>query len=292
MQKTKSTLLLVLSFILIFLMLVFYAQTSSQARSALESALFSVIPVLLPYCFIASIIGDQFYALPKSVALIGVFIIGNICGNPVGAILTQRLYENGEIDKNSASILLAASSATSPAFCICVIGSILSSAKLGLFIYIANTVSNIILFLLFFRNRKRASLFQAKQEIVKKYSFTEMFTRAIKKSAYNMSALAVCMVFFTALSSLITALFRGNKVFSAVISSFLEIGTAISKCAYLPKELSLPISAFTSSFFGLSVFFQVFSNAKELSKATFIFIRLTISIIVFLIFLHISRYIY
>lgn len=292
MQKTKSAVLLIFSLSIIMLMLCFYKETSAEAKSALESALFSVVPVLLPFCFMASIISDVFYALPIKIAVIAAFLIGNVCGNPIGAILAQSLYKNGALDRKNASVLLAVSSASSPAFCICVIGSVLSSSMLGLYIYLSNLALNLMFVFLIFKKNNTVQISYTKQKTEEEYSLTELIVRATKRSAANMSALAVCMVFFSSVSSLISSLFNMNCILSSVLASFLEIGSAVLKCSFIPKKLALPIAAFSSSFFGLSVFIQVFSNAKELSKATFIIIRLASSVILFLLFLHISSVFY
>ena len=291
MQKAKNTAMLSVGLALIILMLIYSSTILDSAKKAIESAVFSVVPVLLPYCFLASIIGEQFYSLPNGVAVFAVFLLGNICGNPIGALLTERLYESGALDKNNASVLLAVSSSVSPAFSICVIGTMLSSATLGLVIYLTNFSLNFLLLLLLFKHRGGVSK-SGIPTSAPQLSFTEILVRATKKSAVNMSALVVCMVFFSSLCSLISGFFHLNNNYRALISSFLEIGSTVLNCYFIEKSVALPIAAFSSAFFGFSIFIQIFANVKELKKSTFLLIRLSASLILLLLFLHISSIIY
>ncbi len=104
--------------------------TKQAANIGIELWIFTIMPALLPYTIISSLllffdgfslpckIGLKFFKkkLPESKLLI--IICGYMCGCPIGAKLSSDIYKSGQISKNSAEFLMCACNNLSPSFLI------------------------------------------------------------------------------------------------------------------------------------------------------------------------------
>ncbi len=183
-----------------------------------------------------------------------VFLLGNLFGFPMGAKATAKYYQMGALDREEAERLLLFSGNPSPFFIIGSVGAgMLSSAKLGLFLYLLQFTLSFLCgcFLGFFspRNKKKNEIapILSKEQI----SFSATVRGAVKQTLF------ICgyVLFFSALSALLLPFIK-STYFSCLLASFLEIGTASSLAAASAGRFSLPFCAFSASFSGVSVYFQ------------------------------------
>ena len=127
MKKNFLTFLILFIF---FLMLALPSVTKNAANEGLRLWIFTVMPALLPYTIISSIL-LQLNAFSLPCRLIGkifkcrlpenkIFIIicGCLCGCPIGAKVTADSYKNGQIDKSTAEFLMCVCNNLSPSFLI------------------------------------------------------------------------------------------------------------------------------------------------------------------------------
>ncbi len=111
-------------------MLALPSVTKQAANEGLQLWIFTVLPALLPYSIISSIL-MQLNAFAVPCKLIGhlikrnipeneIFIIicGCLCGCPIGAKIASDSYKSGKISKNTATFLMCAFNNISPSFLI------------------------------------------------------------------------------------------------------------------------------------------------------------------------------
>ena len=127
MKKIFATFLI---FFIFFLMLAFPSITKDAAHRGLNLWIFTVMPALLPYTIISSIlIYINAFSLPcrlisKLVHIklpenhIFTCICGLLCGCPIGAKVAADNYYAGNLSKSSAEFLMCAFNCISPSFLI------------------------------------------------------------------------------------------------------------------------------------------------------------------------------
>ncbi len=127
MKKIFATFLI---FFIFFLMLVFPSITKDAAHRGLNLWIFTVMPALLPYTIISSILlYINAFSLPCRLisrilhislpdSHIFTCVCGLLCGCPIGAKVAADNYSNGKLSKSSAEFLMCAFNCISPSFLI------------------------------------------------------------------------------------------------------------------------------------------------------------------------------
>ena len=122
-----------LTFFILFIFFLMFALTSVTKQAASEGLqlwIFTVLPALLPYTIISSLLLylDAFRfpcralekilkrKLPENEILI--VVCGYMCGCPIGAKLASDLYKKEKITRNTAELLMCACNNLSPSFLI------------------------------------------------------------------------------------------------------------------------------------------------------------------------------
>ena len=257
--------------ILICFMLILFSDTAfSAAENAIELTLRSVIPVLLPYAVLSNIISDLQSSDSKISAIITAFIIGNICGAPVGAISISRLYANGVISKKEAGCLLPSVSCVSPAFCIIAVGSnMLKNKAFGVFIWSTQLVINavILAFYLIYHAKSKEKI-----PIIAKKKST--FADAIKRSGGALCSVSVSIVLFSVISAVISEMLHLNGLAECVISAVFEFCGGCERASALYFPMSFIICSFALGFGGLSVYSQICASTSDISKTRYLVTKL------------------
>ena len=180
------------------------------------------------------------------------FLCGTLCGFPLGAKCAAEAYERGLLSKDECERLIGFSSNASPAFLICGVGAMRKSVTEGVFLYAIMMIAAIATGMLI--GRKKAPSTRINVQRAQSFSFTDAVERA------GIGTLYVCsyLLLFSAIIGILQAFVLKSNIVSALLLPFLEIGSATSFLARtdISPILSLPLTAFSVSFGGLSVHLQ------------------------------------
>jgi len=231
-----------------------------------------IIPSLFPFtvCLIF-IINTNILADSKMMTIIGklfflnaqemsVFLLSLFSGYPTGAKLLNELYIGGAIEQRKAKSLINCCVNAGPAFIISAIGQgIFHSKTLGLTLFISHVFASV--FILFLSRKNFKKLHISNMIAKPSLSLTDNFVLSTTSAAT--SIMNIC--FYVVLFSVITAYFE--KISNVLpiaksVSFFLEVtnGVTMTRNIYL--------ISFLLGFAGISIWFQVFSCAKDIKPKT------------------------
>ena len=197
-----------------------------------------------------------------------VFLIGNLCGFPIGAQSAYGLYCDDNISKDELECLIIFSSTPSSAFVISAIGlNIFRSKSVGICLYVSALLSCIISGMIYKWVNLGKSCYSENTYLSKKRcGFAHILCDSVRTSAQNMLYICGFVVFFNLLCSvaiLFVTEFGLSPIFNVIISGLLELSSG-AKAAGM---LSFPASAFLCALFigwsGICVHFQIFSVCKS-----------------------------
>ena len=256
------------------LMFVFPKTSISCARETLYLTQEIIVPSLFPF-FICS--GLLLYsglaeALSKISAPImrplfnvggpgsAALVLGNVSGYPQGAITACQLYESGYLSKSETQRLLAFCNNSGPLFILGAVGSgIYSNGKIGLVLYISHIIATLLVGILFrFYNQDKHSappyaITQTEE------SFSQVFSKVLASSINSILIVCGAIIFFGAVSGMLTKILPVNDKIQAIIYGFLELSGGTKKISQtlLPLTAKLVWSAFFIGFAGICVHIQV-----------------------------------
>jgi sporulation integral membrane protein YlbJ len=180
------------------------------------------------------------------------FLIGIICGFPLGAKSAYELYLDGSITKDECERLIAFSNNTGPAFIVSGIGaSLRGSVWDGIILYISMIVSAIA----------TGFILGIKKDFTKGCSNSAIhgydLVKSVKNAATNTLGVCGFVVFFSVVTGFFSLILKEEMALSLVFSLF-EVSNAAKKLAFssFNGNLSLVLTSFAISFSGLSVHMQ------------------------------------
>ncbi len=273
LKKAQS----VFSILLIISSLLVSSLCSSKISDYVKHGLFisanSIIPSVFPFMLIADFISN--YGRFENIKFIkkgfekifkingygaSAFIIGAICGFPLGAKRAMELYRQKVLTKSECERLIGFCNNTGPSFLICGIGYLMrGSMSDGLILYLTMMLSSVIIGVVFSKTYHIVEVAEYYPE--KSFSFTSSINSAVTNT------LNICgfVTFFSIVTSFIKDII-GNNIFCCFLISFLEVGNASLTFAtsdILTPDISLVFTAFATSFSGLSVHLQSKSFIKD-----------------------------
>lgn len=262
-----SILLITLTFILTML---FSDKISHSVKSGLSLCANVIIPSVFPFMILSDFlyayidfsslnhIGNLFEKTFK-INRIGLypFLLGMLCGFPLGVKCTAQLYKTGSISKDEAERLIGFSNNTGPAFLVCGIGlGLRASISEGFILYIFMMLSALAVGIIFSFGKK-ASGNSANEKETTDFSITD----SIKNAGINTLNICSYLTFFACVVGLLRGTI-GENTFYLLSIPFLEVGSAtsiLSKTLLLSNTESLILSAFAVGFSGFSVHLQALS---------------------------------
>lgn len=164
MKKIKENLPLILIFVVIVLLIYDAKYYSEKAIEGFVTWFTYVLPSLFPFFFLSIILSKTKGLTSLSQKIGGIYskvynvppissyaiILSYISGYPIGAKLTQTLYENKFINTDNALTVSLLASTSGPIFIIGTIGGlILNNAIYGIIIYLSHILSSLIVGLIF-----------------------------------------------------------------------------------------------------------------------------------------------
>lgn len=286
---------------LFILMLSFPAVTRQAATTGLNLWLYTILPALLPYTIISSLLlyldafaipGRIFEKilkrkLPDSKILIVIF--GYLCGCPIGARLASDSYKAGKISKKSAELLMCYCNNLSPSFLInyVFVEIYTSFVKLSGFykwiIYLIMIFSSILGSLTADYIFKKASAHKALNDTSGEFVHSEkqIFTRekpAFSKffedcilSAFEIQAkIGGYIILFTIISNLFLHTLNLSPLQAAALGSMLEVTSGLGLfliCGNifttLPQWFVPALITALTTFGGLCTIFQTKSAVSD-----------------------------
>ena len=209
---------------------------------------------------------------------VSAFILGAVCGFPVGVKLAADMYKRGVINKDECERLIGFSSNMGPAFIISGVGAALcGSVTTGIILYAVALISAAISGAVLGLQKNPSSISSSSKNSV--FSLTDSIKSATK------STVTICgfIIFFSAVCGVLSILVK-NDFLCALTLPFFEISNAtkkISALSFIPKNTKLIIIAFSVSFSGLSIYMQAksFFEKAEISMKPYLEAKLLSGII-------------
>lgn len=282
---------------LIFLVALYLADDLSEyVKDGISLSINVIIPSVFPFLILSDILINYIHydkvtrlrtfferIFKINGAMISAYILGLLCGYPIGARMALTSYENGIIDKDECERLMSFSNNASPAYIICAVGGGLrGSIKEGALLYIITIISSTLSGILS-RNGKKCCHFTAYIP-EQKYNFFHSIRNSIQTSISIGGFITVFSVFFGLIETIIK-----NKVVLSLILPFLEISNA---CAFLsdlcifPSSLTFSLSALAISFSGICVATQtlaIIPDGVKINTKRYFKIKLLQGLIAFIL---------
>ena len=239
----------------------------------------TVIPSLFPFMVISELVVSSGIGLGISRVLrkpmriiFGVseagaaaFLLGTVCGFPIGAATAASMHDKGIISKEELEHFLIFCNNPGSAFVISAVGSSLFGNKtLGLLLYISVILSSVIVG---FAGRWLLPRYKSSNVAVTLYipqkNITSRITEAIRSSATSMLTVCAFVLFFSALVGCIGALLQRLALpeeIRALIFGFFELSSGAKAASGISNPTgAIVLCALLLGWSGLSVHLQIMS---------------------------------
>ncbi len=239
----------------------------------------TVIPSLFPFMVISELIVSSGIGISVSrlvrrpmKAVFGVgeagaaaFLLGTVCGFPIGAATAASMHDKGIISKDELEHFLIFCNNPGSAFVISAVGaSLFGSKKLGLLLYVSVILSSVIVGAtgrLFLPKSKKSNatviLSTPSRDI------TSRITDAIRSSATSMLTVCAYVLFFSALVGCMGAVlqrFSLPEEIRAIIFGFFELSSGAKAASGASEPIAaVVLCALFLGWSGLSVHLQIMS---------------------------------
>ncbi len=256
-------------------------------RDGLRLAVKCVVPTAFPFMVILEYY--IFYGKPESLSplkkifklvfgasenALGAYIVGNICGFPLGAKILCDEYSLGHLKKDECEQLLAYCENPSIAFIVGAVGvGMMGSYKLGIILLLLTHLSSMLCGIIY--RGKARDLQIVQHNIRQKPSFVEV----VRASGRNCIDIASFIAIFSVVCGIIK-LCLGNGLLSGIAISITEVTNALNFFTgsyILPSVIRYFLIGFSLGFGGVCVLMQaaIFASKCQLSLVPYIKIKLT-----------------
>ena len=239
----------------------------------------AVIPALFPFMVISELIVSsgvglaisRFLARPMR-WLFGVseagacaYILGLVCGFPIGAKTAVSMYDQGCITKTELERLMTFCNNPGSAFVISAVGvALLGNKHLGIALYLSVILSSMLVGVVgkYFLGYKKENAPRKSLIIPRDFSIKTV-TDAVQLSAISMLTVCAYVVFFSALVGCVGALLSrldAPQELTACIFGFFELSSGVGSAAALENRVgAVLLCTLFVGWSGLSVAFQIMS---------------------------------
>ncbi len=265
------------SLLLFILMLISSEVAIEYMKKGLKLCVATVIPSLFPFMIVSELVASsgvgvslsKIFAKPMRLLFnvseggASTYILGALCGFPIGAKTAVSMYDRGLMTKAELERLLTFCNNPGSAFVISAVGvSLLGDESTGIMLYICVIISSLMIGF--------AGKFLFRGEPVPytktaiRYSCdVKTITDAVQSSAVSMLGICAYVVFFSVLVGCIGAILSHFSVpceIVAIISGFFEISSGMGAAVDVSNGyLSIILCALFAGWSGLSVHFQIIS---------------------------------
>lgn len=222
------------------------------------------------------------------------FLLGILCGFPIGARCAVQSYRLGRISREECERILCFSSTPSSAFLITAVGeSLWGNRKFGIALYLASILSSLVIGMFIARFPKKAPqaspIFHGEPLTSPRISSSKLFCDAILSATKSILLVCAYVLFFSALVGTFHFMPGVQKLPTAAkaflfclfeLSSGVGAATALS----VPMQAAL-LCAFAVGWSGISVHCQLLSicESERLSLKPYVIAKLCQSMILPLI---------
>lgn len=279
--KIADVILPIIILAALFLLLVYSQTAVNYMKKALLLCATAIIPSLFPFMVISELLNrsgvgkwfSRLFRLPMKL-IFGVsesgasaFILGALCGFPIGALTLVKMYDSGEITKHELERLMTFCNVPGTAFIISTLGaSLLGDIRLGILIYYCLILSSVIIGISCRFIYKNNAANHAKPLSVKLHLSANDFTSSIQASALSMLNVCAYVVFFSTLVGCLGAILKKMAIpsnITALLFGVFEISSGVGEAAALQNRmLAVVLCALIAGWSGLSVHFQIMSVAS------------------------------
>lgn len=259
MSKTRKMGLIVLGTAGIFLLLWQIPTVMDGVVKALLLCARSVIPALLIFMVLAECITVLLLSEPMCAGSGRwlVFILGAVCGFPIGAVAADTCVRRGMLSQQDACRILPYCNNASPAFVLGAIGnSMYGDTRVGVCIFAAQLTAALVLFLPLRLEKNGGAL------CAEHVSVREAFLTGVEKASASLLRITVLICFFSALLSVVR---RFAPMWLYVpLATLLEIGSGAAAGSTVAGATGVALCGFACGWSGVCVFLQVLSVSKSI----------------------------
>lgn len=202
------------------------------------------------------------------------YILGALCGFPIGAKCAISAYDNGDISKDELSRILCFCNNPGSAFVISAIGiSLFGNQRLGVVMYACVILSSIVVgvFVNVFSGKKHFENNEYSYKDDGSCSAITVFTTAVSRSAVSMLTVCAYVVFFSAMVGCIGDILKSISVpdvLTTMIFGFFEMTSGVNAAASMHSiKPAVILCAAFAAWSGISVHCQIITicSGKGLS---------------------------
>ena len=268
-----------MSVLTLFLILLFPSLAIDYMNRGMKLCVTTVIPSLFPFMVASELIVMTGAVRPfgrllgaPARLLFGIsgegasaFVLGTVCGFPIGTRAAVSMYKRGSITHGELSRLVCFSNNPSSAFVISAVGATLfGSRQFGSALYFITILSSIIVGILqniiIGKRDKGGSVEPISAENGEKKGIGE-FSAAVSSSAQAMLSVCAFVVFFSAFTGTLGVLLTGfgtSEMTRALFFSLFELTGGVAAAAGVePLSVAVVLAAFAVGWSGLSVHLQM-----------------------------------
>ena len=266
-------------------MLYFSDALKQGALVGIKLSLGNIIPTLFPFFILSdlwtchieikkdSLVGkmyERIFNLNRST--LPAYILGTVCGFPLGVRYATRQYEAGGITKVELEHLSSFANNPSAAFVISGIGAgLYNDIWVGVRLYSAVVLSSALVGIVF----RAKEDFLYNYDVISRQSFS--LVNSIKSAGASSLTVSCYIIFFSSIISALTEIIKSPLILT-LTATFLEItnaGSLAAALATVPTPIKCVITAFALGFSGFSVHMQAFSILpREISKIKYLTMKL------------------
>lgn len=194
-----------------------------------------------------------------------IFLLGNLCGFPIGAMASAEAKKNGEITENEAIRVAAASNNVSIGFAVAYVGdTVLESRSVGMAIYLFQFLASVIVLLI----SRRLLPHSSKDNEITSSEKDNIFCNAVTSSAVTCLGISGFVCVFSAILAYVGAaadVLSLPQWTKAAVGVILEISSGCKSAEILSGYFKVFAVAFAIGFSGVSVIAQSASFFKNAS---------------------------
>lgn len=254
-------------------------------KNGLKLCANTVIPSLFPFMVVSSLLVSSGVGIkvcrPLSLPMrliFGVgeggacaFLLGAICGFPIGSKVACSMYDKGMMSKKEAERVLTFCNNPGSAFVISAVGvSLFGSFKVGAILYACVILSAVITGILmrpFHKIDDRNTISDAniiRASLQGSSGGVSLFLGAVQDSALSMLTVCAMVAFFSSLIGCVGVSLSAIGVSEAPIAAIFglcELSSGVSALSSLHSSLALPLCAAALGWSGISVHCQIMAIA-------------------------------
>lgn len=248
----------------------------------MEVVLSSALPALFPSLVLSRMMTGLVTEGDGKKAAVISYLLGILCGFPVGCATVARFYQRGMLDQKDAERLLFCCNNTGAVFFVSYCGSVLGEARYGWILFFSQTILTLFFFLSVLKTIPDRP---SRTDLSDPVSFSDLVSDSLSGAVGSFLFLSACILFFGFLGRLLLSLFPLNPIGRAVTMLTLELSGGVAKLKGLPLSQSFPLCAAGCGWAGISVFVQTTQILKEvrLSSLPYLLGKLTLAVLMSLI---------